>query len=125
VRENGPYAFHGALHIAGQPDRIRATLCRCGASQKKPYCDGSHVGIAFTATGEAPTRPSEPLTDGPPLEIRPQADGPLVLSGPVEICSGTGRTIDRPSMTRLCRCGGSANKPFCDGTHARNGFRAP
>jgi len=125
VRENGPYAFHGALQIAGQPSRIRATLCRCGASKKKPFCDSSHHDIEFTATGEPPTKPSEPLVDGPALEIRPQLDGPLVLSGPVEICSGTGRTIDRPSMTRLCRCGGSSNKPFCDGTHAKIGFRAP
>jgi CDGSH-type Zn-finger protein/uncharacterized Fe-S cluster protein YjdI len=125
VRENGPYAFHGALHIAGQPDRIRATLCRCGASKKKPFCDSPHHDIPFVATGEPPTKPSEPLTDGPALEIRPQVDGPLVLSGPVEICSGTGRTIDRPTMTRLCRCGGSSNKPFCDGTHAKIGFRAP
>ncbi|MBP7289524.1 MAG: CDGSH iron-sulfur domain-containing protein [Nannocystaceae bacterium] len=51
-------------------------------------------------------------------------DGPLEIAGPVEICAGTGRTIARVESARLCRCGGSANKPFCDGTHARIGFRA-
>lgn len=129
VRENGPYAVHADLHLAGAggaaATMTRATLCRCGASQRKPFCDGSHVAAGFAASGEAATRPSEPLHDGPPLEIRPQPDGPLMLSGPVEICTGTGRTIDRVDGARLCRCGGSATKPFCDGTHARIGFRAP
>ena len=37
---------------------------------------------------------------------------------------GTGRVVARMQTTRLCRCGGSANKPFCDGTHARIGFRS-
>ncbi len=36
-----------------------------------------------------------------------------------------GRTIDRVTKARLCRCGGSRNKPFCDNTHLRNGFEAP
>lgn len=40
VRENGPLAFHGELTIGGEPT-LRATLCRCGASQRKPFCDGS------------------------------------------------------------------------------------
>jgi CDGSH-type Zn-finger protein len=30
--------------------------------------------------------------------------------------------LHRLTTARLCRCGGSSNKPFCDGTHARNGF---
>jgi CDGSH-type Zn-finger protein len=46
------------------------------------------------------------------------------VTGSVEICAGTGRTIDRVTQTRLCRCGGSGTKPFCDGTHARIGFRS-
>jgi CDGSH-type Zn-finger protein len=46
------------------------------------------------------------------------------VRGNLEITSGTGRVAARLKQARLCRCGGSANKPFCDGTHARNGFRS-
>jgi CDGSH-type Zn-finger protein len=49
-------------------------------------------------------------------------DGPLEAEGSLEICSGTGRTVLRTVKTHLCRCGGSADKPFCDGTHKRIGF---
>ena len=47
VRENGPLAFHAPLQIAGQPAGYRATLCRCGASKNKPFCDGSHWELGF------------------------------------------------------------------------------
>ncbi|MFK5012164.1 CDGSH iron-sulfur domain-containing protein, partial [Klebsiella pneumoniae] len=71
------------------------------------------------------TRTSEPLgvRDGI-LTITPQSNGPLLVSGSLEICAGTGRTVDRVTSARLCRCGGSSNKPFCDGTHVRIGFKA-
>ena len=49
VRENGPLAFRAALTIDGQQAGFRATLCRCGASENKPYCDGSHRKIGFTS----------------------------------------------------------------------------
>jgi uncharacterized Fe-S cluster protein YjdI/CDGSH-type Zn-finger protein len=52
VREGGPYAFRAELRIDGAAAGYRATLCRCGASKHKPYCDGSHHTIGFNATGE-------------------------------------------------------------------------
>lgn len=123
VRENGPLAFHAELVVAGRPDGLRATLCRCGASQLKPYCDGSHTAAGFTATGEPPTQESAPLPRrNGPLQIDPTTNGPLHVSGPLEVVSGTGRTITRVTDTWLCRCGHSANKPFCDGSHAKAGF---
>ena len=71
------------------------------------------------------TRVSEPLAArGGSLAINPLVDGPIEMLGNLEICSGTGRTVFRAQNVRLCRCGGSANKPFCDGTHARIGFRS-
>jgi CDGSH-type Zn-finger protein/uncharacterized Fe-S cluster protein YjdI len=126
VRENGPLAVHAQIEIGGETIGMRATLCRCGASNNKPYCDGSHVGAGFLASGEPAAKPSEPLAarDGA-LKITPYPNGPLGVSGAVEILSGTGRTIDRTRATALCRCGGSKNKPYCDGTHKAIGFVAP
>jgi len=125
VREGGPYAIRADIRLDGQPVHFRATLCRCGASKNKPYCDGSHHEIGFAATGEPPTGKTDmlPARDGP-LAIDPQTDGPLKVRGNVEIISGTGRAVTRTVTATLCRCGGSANKPFCDGTHARIGFRS-
>jgi CDGSH-type Zn-finger protein/uncharacterized Fe-S cluster protein YjdI len=123
IRENGPYAFRAPLVLDGAEAGFRATLCRCGASKKKPLCDGSHHEIGFAATGEPASGQTDMLAvrDGA-LAIDPQLDGPLRVKGNLEITSGTGRVVARVTTTYLCRCGGSANKPFCDGTHARIGF---
>jgi CDGSH-type Zn-finger protein len=55
------------------------------------------------------------------IELRP--DGPIAVSGPFELKDAAGKDIVHAEVTvKLCRCGGSQNKPFCDGTHRRNGF---
>ncbi len=125
LRQNGPYAFHATLNIDEQPSLFRATLCRCGQSKNKPFCDNSHIEAGFEASGEPETMPSEPLAErGGELHVIPLKDGPLKVRGPIEICSGTGRTINRTQYAKLCRCGGSSNKPYCDDTHLRIGFRS-
>lgn len=123
LRENGPYAFRAPLMIDGAFAGFRATLCRCGASQNKPFCDGAHHEIGFGASGEPATASFEALAvrDGD-LAITPYRNGPLAVAGNLEIVSGTGRTIIKTTSTRLCRCGHSATKPYCDGTHATIGF---
>ena len=125
IRENGPLAVHAELVIGGQPVGFRATLCRCGASKTKPFCDGSHTAVGFSASGEAATQESQPLAlRNGPLKVSPQPNGSLKVEGALEICSGTGRTITRTTETWLCRCGASKNKPFCDGSHKKIGFTA-
>ncbi len=125
VRENGPYAVSASLQIAGADDGFRATLCRCGQSQRKPWCDGSHGAAKFVASGEPPTGNLDPLAvrDGV-LSVQPLRNGPLQVTGNLEICAGTGRAVARVTETRLCRCGQSGNKPFCDGSHLGAGFVA-
>jgi len=125
IREGGPYAVRGQLELDGQPVPTRATLCRCGASKNKPYCDGSHHEVNFAASGEPPTGAADmlPVRDGL-LAIDPVQDGPLQVRGNLEITSGTGRVVARVTSARLCRCGASGTKPFCDNSHARIGFRS-
>jgi CDGSH-type Zn-finger protein/uncharacterized Fe-S cluster protein YjdI len=125
VREAGPYAVRAPITLNGEFAGFRATLCRCGASKNKPFCDGSHHEVKFAATGEPATGKADMLAvrDGP-LAIDPQTDGPLQLRGNLEITSGTGRVVARVVQAKLCRCGGSNSKPFCDGTHARIGFKS-
>ena len=123
--ENGPLAVVADLQIDGQEPMTRATLCRCGASENKPYCDGSHKEAGFTETGELATEESEPLeVRNGPLKITSFPDGPLGFAGNVEIIAGTGRTLNRTTKGALCRCGASQNKPYCDGSHTAAGFKA-
>ena len=58
--------------------------------------------------------------------IVPYRDGPYLVRGPVTMRDqhGTSFTLTRETIA-LCRCGRSALKPFCDGTHKLVGFRAP
>jgi CDGSH-type Zn-finger protein/uncharacterized Fe-S cluster protein YjdI len=125
IRENGPYAINAEIELDGQGSMYRVTLCRCGKSRNKPFCDSTHLEVGFIATGERAL--VEKITfenRAGLLKIEPTHNGPLALTGNLEICGGTGHMIQRVQTARLCRCGGSANKPFCDNTHVRNGFNS-
>jgi CDGSH-type Zn-finger protein/uncharacterized Fe-S cluster protein YjdI len=125
LKENGPLAFRAELVIDGEPAGFRTTLCRCGASKNKPYCDGSHTAADFTASGEPPSKELATLeVRNGVLDIRSAKNGPLLVNGPLEIMAGTGRAVERTTTTALCRCGASNNKPYCDGSHVKAGFTA-
>ena len=64
----------------------------------------------------------EPAPQETSVELRP--NGPLFVRGRIRIQSAGGRLIREDTRIALCRCGGSENKPFCDGTHRRIGFRS-
>ena len=128
VAADGPLYAHGRLTVRNPDGDVvvedtRVALCRCGASEHKPFCDGAHSAAGFKAESkilDPQIRDTGHTGDG--LEITVTRGGPLILSGPVTVraesegdrCSGT--------KTALCRCGASDNKPFCDGAHARVGF---
>jgi CDGSH-type Zn-finger protein len=167
----------------------RYALCRCGESARKPFCDGTHAKVGFTAedtaagtyaersnslggtgmtvrddrsicvhagfcgtrvtnvwksvgaTEESTVRaqvismvekcPSGALTyeiAGAETEpLFPAAvgvvdDGPLWVTGGLSVTTSEGRQLETRNRVTLCRCGHSANKPLCDGSHKAAGF---
>jgi CDGSH-type Zn-finger protein len=82
------------------------------------------------AVGEAGVPATGPR---PMFTIRCREDGPLVIDLPLggdcdlRVVDHRGHAFSLPTQKRavaLCRCGGSGSRPFCDGSHRGNGFRA-
>ncbi|MCI0439428.1 MAG: CDGSH iron-sulfur domain-containing protein [Chloroflexi bacterium] len=58
------------------------------------------------------------------VTITPRRNGPYLIQGPIKLVDPEGKEYTlQGDVIALCRCGGSSNKPFCDGTHRQNGFQ--
>jgi uncharacterized Fe-S cluster protein YjdI len=72
-------------------------------------------------------RPGPELPDEQPdsaTTIEPRLNGPLYVRGRIQIVDRHGEVIGEETRVALCRCGASANKPFCDNSHRRINFRS-
>ena len=130
VTPDGPYLVAGSIELRDvdgtvRPTKAKTWLCRCGASQNKPFCDNTHITIGFIApaTVAEPQMTLETL-DGGKLHIETTTNGSLHISGNFMLVNDAGETVYQGTDEWLCRCGSSANKPFCDSTHKKIGFVA-
>ena len=131
VQPDGPYYVRGRLRVVTADgtllmDDVRLALCRCGQSQHKPFCDNAHLAAAFRDAGSVKPTDSAAAPEHGELLIKARTDGPLKLQGDFELIgvdATGGATVYHGSEAVLCRCGGSAHKPFCDGAHKHNGFQ--
>lgn len=130
TKANGPHYVHGDLRILTANGELllhetRVALCRCGASQNKPFCDNSHAQIAFTdaASWKHEVAIQERREEPQSLNFTPTLNGSLKVEGAMALYNASGELAFRDNEAYLCRCGASQNKPFCDGSHARAGFR--
>ncbi len=128
VHQDEYLQFVGDLEIHGADVAIesetRASLCRCGASDNKPFCDNSHRKIKFETPALDVVKVDESAEQGGQVVVIAHASGPVEVTGNFQIEDTEGQVIFTGTKTWLCRCGGSGKKPFCDGTHKSNGFVA-
>jgi CDGSH-type Zn-finger protein/truncated hemoglobin YjbI len=62
------------------------------------------------------------LQAGLPATIQAATNGPYLVTNVERVVNYLGEQLELPPQLALCRCGGSSRKPFCDGSHAGNGF---
>lgn len=125
VRQNGPFICKGDKEItvldADGNEMFRRdefSLCRCGASVNKPFCDGSHNRIGFNAEQNFTDDKAEDITgDEGELTITVKSNAMYIIDGPVTIFSRNGESVTTRKKGALCRCGHSDKKPFCDAKH--------
>lgn len=132
VRPDGPLICKGDRDItlldANAEVILRSkefALCRCGLSNDKPFCDGTHKIKGETLPQSFSDERSENIDDVMgELIITVKTNAMYSIKGPVTIFSRDGLSKTTRTKGALCRCGHSDNKPFCDARHKKCGFIA-
>ena len=126
VVKDGPLYLRGTIEIE-LADRVeqgtRVALCRCGHSENKPLCDGAHVKCEFKDDGQVGTGDFKDIESASGVNVSFIPNGPIIVRGRATLIDVEDTAVMRDDECYLCRCGASANKPFCDGSHARVGFK--
>jgi CDGSH-type Zn-finger protein len=128
IRKNGPLLCKGEIEVYGEQGDlfIRAddvALCRCSHSKNRPFCDGSHRECGFENDGIFEGLDAVELQSEGPLIITLYENAGMVARGPMTIEWANGSSVTRNEAV-FCRCGHSANKPFCDISHKDLDFEA-
>ncbi|RRQ20968.1 CDGSH iron-sulfur domain-containing protein [Thiohalobacter thiocyanaticus] len=129
VIPNGPLILYGDIELQDAQGEVlersaEIGLCRCGLSQRKPWCDGTHKQSAFSDDACFEDDRAQAL-DGKEgrLTVQARTNAMYIAAGPMTLEGAQGSVTTR-TRAALCRCGQSARKPFCDVSHKACGFRA-
>ena len=118
VTSGGPLKMTGNITLIHEDGKVthanNLTLCRCGASKNKPFCDDQHLDIEFFDSGSI-TQMSDwmPVSRPQTITVTCVKNGPLKFRGYLRIYNRKGQECITINGA-LCRCGKSSKKPFCD-----------
>lgn len=93
------------------------------AIREANHCPSGRLVVHDRETGDSLEDP-QPVSIGVVDDPALGCSGPLWVRGRIRIESEDGTPYEARNRMALCRCGGSSNKPFCDGTHANIDFKA-
>jgi uncharacterized Fe-S cluster protein YjdI len=116
-----PKCIHSANCIRGLPKVFNPA--------RRPWInlEGTPTAAIIETVGRCPSGALtiKPVaTPAPPaVEITLAADGPLLIRGVATLTDEAGTSVVKEGAFALCRCGASANKPYCDGSHRRTEFK--
>ena len=122
------------LTVYWKPDRcIHSEKCFKGLSsvfnpKARPWVniDGASIDeirkqVDTCPSGALSHNQSEETTE---TTVEVTKDGPLIFKNGLSVIMPDGSSFEKEGVVALCRCGASGNKPFCDGSHKREGFKS-
>lgn len=106
---------------AAEPEEIISCIDKCpSGALRYSLPEGSRVNPhKATGVGSLNYEQANPAI----VKIRVVANGPLLIEGPAVAINFDGKTLKEGAKMVLCRCGLSANRPFCDGEHRKQGWQ--
>jgi len=119
----GPLLLKGDFEVEGDGTLTRIALCRCGESNSKPYCDGSHRKVEFSGPPQVDADDCNDFSNEGRVTFKPIENGPILFSGKMLISKSNGEVLYCRESGAICRCGASNSKPFCDGSHQSMDFK--
>lgn len=132
---------NGEITIVWKPEAcIHSTLCWRGMIEvfnpkKRPWIDMEGAqsealiaqvekcpsgALSFFRNSEAEAKP-ETIDVETIVEVT--SNGPLMVYGNIKVKDSEGNETVKNKVTAFCRCGASGNKPYCDGSHRKIGFK--
>jgi uncharacterized Fe-S cluster protein YjdI len=131
---------NGEVTVIWQPAKcIHSTICFRGLPEvfdpgKRPWVNaqGASTERIVAQVEQCPSGALSYFMNGEEnYQPAPQAEtviealpnGPLLVSGELKVKDKCGNVVTKKGTTAFCRCGGSGDKPYCDGTHSRIGFK--
>ncbi|HBZ17943.1 MAG TPA: hypothetical protein DEO41_00955 [Betaproteobacteria bacterium] len=126
VIRDGPLSFDGLFtyrdehEVSRKLGGVPLSLCRCGKTSSIPFCDRSHNSFLFTTDDHLNIEYKVRNENIVPLDgailVKAIGGGPFYITGPVSIVDENLASWEGDRV-KLCRCGYSQMKPFCDGAH--------
>jgi uncharacterized Fe-S cluster protein YjdI len=134
---------NGEVTIVWQPDTcIHSTICWKGATglidvfnpRERPWIkpEGASTDRIIEQVKKCPSgalsyymnadKDANKETQSESI-VEPVENGPLLVYGNITVRDKDGNETHKNKVTAFCRCGQSANKPYCDGTHVKVGFK--
>ncbi len=123
ICEHAAECVKGAIEVFNPKQRPWIQVDKAPASKIAATIDKCPTGALKYALKSAQAEgPTIQATGAVEISVTP--NGPLRVSGPVVVKDATGDTMLEASKMSLCRCGLSANKPFCDGSHKKENWQS-
>jgi len=113
--------WKGLLQVFNPQNRPWINMDGATTARIKKQVDACPSGaLTFVDKNESLER----VEDSSTTKINILANGPLIVHGTIQLEDAEGNVTEHTHKTALCRCGASGNKPFCDGSHVKAGFKA-